>query len=634
MRLSVRLGVLALPAILALSLAFASAPAGAAPTLPAGFQDELVASGVTSPTDLAFTPDGRLLIAAAPGRVRVVKDGTLLSGSALDISAKVCSDGERGLMAVAVDPSFVTNRFVYLYYTWNKFGSCPVAPSSQLPVNRVSRFVLGDNDLINPATEVVLIDNIPAPQSYHIGADLHFGKDGLLYASTGDGGCDYADSNFCDLWNDASRDQHVLLGKVLRITRDGAIPAGNPYVGSDSARCNVTGITDQGKKCQETYAWGLRNPFRLAFDPNSTGTRFFINDVGELTWEEIDLGQAGADYGWNVREGPCPTGETTPCTPPPAGMTNPIHSYNHDTGCMAITGGAFVPNAVWGSPYNGSYLFADLTCGKIFKLDPVGGGGWTQTEFGSGFGAYSLITMTFGPPSSSQYLYYVTWNGPAQEVRRLHLPRPNPYPRPGAGTPLHVPLVPAFAACTAPNGSHVGPLDKPSCAPPTRESSLLTTSTIGVGSGSARFNVVVGNPSTGVDEADIAIVARATDVRRGIDGADYAGRTLLRTTLRITDRANGPAGTEAATVQDTRLALPVDCVATPGSGGSTCTLNTTADTLVPGLVPEGKRSVLSAFTLELADAGPDGNVTPASGCPPLCGTGDEAVFLRQGVFAP
>ena len=620
-------------AVVALAILVACPIASAAPVLPAGFEDEPVAT-LAAPTDLAFAPDGRLLVATEPGQLRIVKDGALLPAAALDISPKVCSDGERGLMAVTTDPLFASNRFVYLYYTFKKHGVCPVAPSSQLPVNRVSRFVLGGDDHVDPASEVVLIDNIPAPQTYHIGADLQFGKDGFLYASTGDGGCNYLDSDYCDRWNPASRDQNVLLGKVLRITRQGGIPAANPYQGADSARCNLTGITDPGKKCQETYAWGLRNPFRLALDPNKWATRFFINDVGEVTWEEIDLGQSGADYGWNVREGFCATGSTTDCGAPPAGMTNPIHVYNHDSGCMAITGGAFVPNGVWSQEYDGAYLFADLTCGKIFALRPASGGGWTQTEFGSGFGDYSLITMTFGPPSTQQFLYYVTWNGPGQQVRRMRLPAPNPYPRPGGATPLRVPLVPAFARCAAPNSAHVAPLAEPSCAPPALESPLVTTSASGVGSGYARLTVIVGDPSTGIDEADVGVFAHVADVRRATDGSDYAGRLLLRSTLRITDRGNGAAGTEAGTVQDAQIGIPLDCVATGAGAGSDCAVATTLDTLAPGTAREGKRAVISTFTIDVADPGPDGSLTPVTGCPPRCGTGDEARFVRQGVFTP
>jgi glucose/arabinose dehydrogenase len=164
----------------------------------------------------------------------------------------------------------------------------------------------------------------------------------------GDGGCDYAGNSGCAGANDASRDRHVLLGKVLRITRDGGIPSTNPYTGTSSARCYLTGRTDPGKNCQETFAWGLRNPFRFAFDPNATGTRFFINDVGQNAWEEVDQGKAGADYAWNLCEGshdnPDRAGSVG-CTASP--YTAPVHEYNHDTtGCASVTGGAFVPDGV------------------------------------------------------------------------------------------------------------------------------------------------------------------------------------------------------------------------------------------------------------------------------------------------
>src|SRR5205085_12326353 len=126
----------------------------------------------------------------------------------------------------------------------------------------------------------------------------------------------------------------ILNGKILRITKAGDIPLGNPFQDADSARCNAAGHTDAGKKCQETFAWGLRNPYRISFDPNTPGTttRFFINDVGQATWEEIDEAVAGADYGWNVREGHCATGSPTDCGPPPAGMTNPVYDYAHTSG--------------------------------------------------------------------------------------------------------------------------------------------------------------------------------------------------------------------------------------------------------------------------------------------------------------
>ncbi|MEJ7653900.1 MAG: PQQ-dependent sugar dehydrogenase [Chloroflexia bacterium] len=199
------------------------------------------------------------------------------------------------------------------------------------------------------------------------------------------------------------------------MTRDGDIPATNPYRGSNSGRCNVTGSTTPGNWCQETFASGLRNPFRIAFDPNAAGTRFFINDVGQNVWEEIDEGIAGADYGWNIREGRCANGSTTNCGPPPAGLTNPIFDYQHTSDCSlpgvggnSITGGAFVPNGVWSAEYDNSYLFGEYVCGKIFRIKPNGSGGYTASEFVTGLGSSSAVAMIFGPYQNTQALYYTT----------------------------------------------------------------------------------------------------------------------------------------------------------------------------------------------------------------------------------
>ena len=355
-----------------------------AQTLPAGFQGSLVAS-LPMPTALAFTPDGRLLMTTQRGQLRVYQQETLLPTPALDLASSLCTNSERGLLGVAVDPAFATNRYIYLYYTFNKFTSCPSNTASS-PVNRVSRFTLQDNNTISRASELVLIDNIPSPNGNHNGGDLHIGRDGFLYVSVGDGGCDYMGDSGCAGANNAARDQHVLLGKVLRITTTGGIPASNPYQGSDSVRCSA-GRGQPGQKCQETFAWGLRNPFRLAFDPNASGTRFFINDVGQNAWEEINEGRAGADYGWSTREGHCANGSTSNCGTPPSGMVNPIFDYAHSNGCASITGGAFVPSGIWASAYEGSYLFSDYVCGVIFRLTRSSSGTYSRTTFASGLGS-------------------------------------------------------------------------------------------------------------------------------------------------------------------------------------------------------------------------------------------------------
>lgn len=389
-----------------------ASPAAAA--VPAPFTDELV-TALASPTAIAFTPDGRMLVTTQGGTVRVVHNGTLLGPVALDISGKLCSNSERGLLGAAVDPAFAANGFVFLYYS---FKTSPACDSST--VNRVSRFVM-TNNTISSTSETVLIDNIPSPAGNHNAGDLQFGKDGNLYVSVGDGGCDYPGGtpSGCAGNNDAARDPHVLVGKILRIDRNGGIPAGNPFTGERTARCNVTGRTTEGWRCQETFASGLRNPFRMAFDPNAAGTRFFINDVGQQTWEEIDEGQAGADYGWNVREGHCANGSTANCGPPPSGMTNPIFDYGRSDGCGTITGGAFVPNGVWPAAYQGKYLFADYVCGRIFRLDPNGSGGYTRVDFATGLGGGSAVHLAFGPwNNNTQALYYTTYER-GGEVRRI-----------------------------------------------------------------------------------------------------------------------------------------------------------------------------------------------------------------------
>jgi glucose/arabinose dehydrogenase len=390
--------------------------------LPDGFADRKVAD-VPDPTAFDFTPDGRMLVTSQPGQLYVVNDGR--RSKALDLSSKTCSNSERGLLGMAVDPDFrnTGHKYVYLYYTYKKFGVCPQGrPSNQQnPVNRVSRFTMSDNNL-EPSSEKVLVNNIPSPNGNHNGGDLKFGKDKLLYISVGDGGCDYAQPTKCQAENDASRDRNVLLGKVLRIGRDGGIPASNPYTGQNSARCNLTGRTASGDNCKETFARGFRNPFRIAFNPDTAGTRFRINDVGAGSWEEIDRGRAGADYGWNLCEGRHDNPEhagTVNCSGQT--YTGPIHEYSHDSGCRSITGGAFVPDGFWPSSYDSSYLFGDYICNRIFKLTPRAGGGFKRELFAGGLVGGGPIAMDFGPRGTTdRALYYTTFARDGQVRRMVH----------------------------------------------------------------------------------------------------------------------------------------------------------------------------------------------------------------------
>jgi Tol biopolymer transport system component len=267
------------------------------------------------------------------------------------------------------------------------------------------------------------------------------------------------------------------------------------------------------------------------------------------------------------------------------------------------------------------------------EFDPAWSPDGTKIAFGSAAG---LSIMS--PDRSDREVIGTGGNPSGQPLGAL-----DPYPRPGGGTPLQVPLVPEFAQCTsaAQNANHVAPLALDSCSPPALASSVLTTSTIGRGTGLVRLDVQPGNTGTPEDEADVAVSASVGDVRCGTQAtpgcaaadADYTGRLLLSTTIRLTDRANGFGGV-SATSEDTSFEAPLDCVATPASpSGSTCSVQTSADSMLPGLAVEGKRAVFSTFSFLVEDAGPNGSGYEA-GCPPACGDGDEAVFLRQGVFAP
>ena len=298
-----------------------------AATVPAGFTDSTIAIGLSSPTTLEIAPDGRIFVAEQSGVVRVIKDGVLLPTPFLTLN--VNSSGERGLMGITFDPDFAYNGYVYVYYTTSAF---PIH-------NRISRFSASiDNPDVAQPSETVLMDLEYLSALNHNGGALHFGADGRLYISTGDNALS---SNSQSLGN--------RLGKVLRINPDGTIPPDNPFYGS------TTGSN------QAIWARGLRNPFTFAIQPG-TG-RMMINDVGQSSWEEIDDGIAGANYGWPTSEGP------TNCTT--VGFTCPIYSYDYAQGC-AITGGAFYDPSDQSFPtqYVGKYFFADY-CGNWIKfIDP------------------------------------------------------------------------------------------------------------------------------------------------------------------------------------------------------------------------------------------------------------------------
>ena len=203
--------------------------------LPAQFTDAHVAS-VPRPTALAFLPDGALLVSEQTGALQVIRNGSLSATPALNIADRLCTNSERGLLGVAVDPAFAQNAYVYLYYTFNKYGSCANNQVGISPVNRVSRFTYDlATDKVKLASELVILDNVLATGGNHNGGDLHFGADGLLYISVGDAGCQLHNAAQCGGGNTNASYTSILSGKMLRIARDGSIPASNPLLGTSGA---------------------------------------------------------------------------------------------------------------------------------------------------------------------------------------------------------------------------------------------------------------------------------------------------------------------------------------------------------------------------------------------------------------
>ena len=338
-----------------------------AATLPPGFTETQVGSNLSgAPTAMDFAPDGRLFVCLQGGQLRVIENGTLLATPFVTVTTT--ADGERGLLGVAFDPNFASNHFVYVYYT---VITAPIH-------NRVSRFTANGNVAVTGSeTPILDLDNLSSATNHNGGA-IHFGPDGKLYVGVGENA---NPSNAQTLSN--------RLGKLLRINADGSLPADNPFF------TTATGAN------RAIWALGLRNPYTFAFQPG-TG-RMFINDVGQNTWEEIDDGIAGSNYGWSICEGAC--------SPPNPNFRDPLFQYGHGTsnttGC-AIVGGAFYnpPVNQFPASYIGKYFFADLCSNWIRLMDPSNN---TAGAFATGLS--TPVDLKVGPDGS---LYYLIQGGGGQ----------------------------------------------------------------------------------------------------------------------------------------------------------------------------------------------------------------------------
>jgi glucose/arabinose dehydrogenase len=353
-------------------------------TLPTGFFESSVAAGLTGATAMELAPNGDLWVLEQTGAVKRFRPGSTtadvvgnLSGLGLD------STGERGVLGIAFDPNFAADKQVFIYYT----------STSGTTHNRVARFTVDDsnpNDYFflgtttttadhgssGTPTQTVIFDIDPlSAATSHNGGAIHFGPDGKLYVAVGDN-------------TDGTNSQSLgtLKGKMLRINADGSIPTDNPF------------FTTATGNDRAIWALGLRNPFTFAFQPG-TG-RLFINDVGLSSFEEIDDGAAGANYGWPSTEGFFDQASFP-------NFTEPFYAYSHGQGTFqggAITGGAFYDPSTSQFPaqYAGHYFFADYVNGWINEINP---GTRNVTRFASGIsGPVDLLVANDGS------LYYLARN--------------------------------------------------------------------------------------------------------------------------------------------------------------------------------------------------------------------------------
>lgn len=347
------------------------------------FLEPVTTGGMQQVTGLTHAFDKRLFVLEQAGRIRIVADGQVLGQPFLDITDRVGSSAsEQGLLGLAFHPGYATpgaagEGIFYVNFT------------DQNGDTRVSRFSVtaDDPNRADPSSEVVYLTQ-DQPYPNHNGGSLAFGPDGYLYIGLGDGG--RANDPL-----EAGQDLTTLLGKVLRIDVDSAdnaytVPGDNPFVQWEGAR-------------PEIWAYGLRNPWRFSFD-RATGD-FFIADVGQAQWEEVNFQPAdsagGENYGWVIMEGShCFQADTCDQT----GLMLPIFDYDHSNGC-SVTGG-YVYRGEMFPAMTGNYFTSDYCSGKIWRLFNDGVT-WLADELLDS----DLVISSFGQGADGELYVLNYWNG-------------------------------------------------------------------------------------------------------------------------------------------------------------------------------------------------------------------------------
>ena len=289
-----------------------------------GFTETIVADSLDSPVSMAIAPDGRVFVCEQGGRLRVIRGGRLLKKPFVTVPTKPIE--EEGLLGVAFDPAFARSKHVFVTYT-------SYTPTRH---NVIARFT-ASGDTALPGSEYIVYEFDTHAAHQHVGGALRFGRDGMLYASSGECG----DGTL-------SHSLASTAGKILRLRPDGSIPGDNPFPSETRGRHGAI------------WARGFRNAF--AFDVHPRTGRMFVNDVGGARIEEVNELVRGGDYGWPVAEGPAGTRT----------LVDPIHTYTHAHGC-AITGGAFYAPAQprLGRHWVDGYFFEDYCANEIRWLSPA-----------------------------------------------------------------------------------------------------------------------------------------------------------------------------------------------------------------------------------------------------------------------
>lgn len=359
------------------SLFLLCAPGLASANPPAGFQNRTPLINLVDPTCVAFLPDGRMLVALRAGTVLVAQSGATQVDPTplLNLPTPASVAGERGMVGLAIDPNFSANGFFYVFYT-----------SASPLVDRVSRFT-AVGAVAAPSSELVLWQDIEPADLYHHGGGVAFGPDGKLYISVGD----------FDRNPSAAMDLTSYRGKILRLNPNGSIPTDNPFF--DGAGPNLDPI----------WARGLRNPYRFTFD--SASGRMFINDVGsnndQTSIEEVNIGAAGANYGWPTFEGPANS----------PGLTDPIFDYVHNGSGAALAGSLLYRGTQFPASYRGVYFYTDYVRQWIRFLTFDSGGNVTSDnpfepadgQIGTTYTNGTIVDLKQAPDGS---LYYVDFGNP------------------------------------------------------------------------------------------------------------------------------------------------------------------------------------------------------------------------------